>query len=318
MVKPNRLIHFISLMLAGIMLLCACNTASVAPNEPTPTVGAPSPVPTSKPTPTATLTPTPTPEPEPEKPELWPCDELRVTWMSDKSFSWDDVPDSDSQVDYEAIRMLPLIDVVLACRGAFDERFPEWFKPAKSWRDNQHVFKNDLYSAYLLQALLQSYIQVHPNSHLEGLKDSWFEITSLDEEYARDFMELLFYDFTDESPLPDINEYYAALDDGAYSNYIRSCVSYKNGKFTVREPPLLFSDYVVADSYDNAITEPDFLENGRRYCSFTLYRIGGDSMCYYNLYRVALRELPEPNALGLKYAICSVIRLDNADFEFEA
>lgn len=35
MAKLNRLIHFISLMLAGIILLCACNTASVAPNEPT-------------------------------------------------------------------------------------------------------------------------------------------------------------------------------------------------------------------------------------------------------------------------------------------
>lgn len=43
MAKPNRLIHFISLMLAGIMLLCACNTASVEPNEPAPTVEAPSP-----------------------------------------------------------------------------------------------------------------------------------------------------------------------------------------------------------------------------------------------------------------------------------
>lgn len=43
MAKLNRLIHFISLMLAGIMLLCACNTASVAPNEPAPTVEAPSP-----------------------------------------------------------------------------------------------------------------------------------------------------------------------------------------------------------------------------------------------------------------------------------
>lgn len=43
MAKPNCLIHFISLMLAGAMLLCACNTASVAPNEPAPTVEATSP-----------------------------------------------------------------------------------------------------------------------------------------------------------------------------------------------------------------------------------------------------------------------------------
>lgn len=33
MAKPNRLIHFISLRLAGAMLLCACNAATVAPNE---------------------------------------------------------------------------------------------------------------------------------------------------------------------------------------------------------------------------------------------------------------------------------------------
>lgn len=33
MAKLNCLIHFISLMLAGIMLLCACNAATVAPNE---------------------------------------------------------------------------------------------------------------------------------------------------------------------------------------------------------------------------------------------------------------------------------------------
>ena len=33
MAKLNRLIHFISLMLAGAMLLCACNAATVAPNE---------------------------------------------------------------------------------------------------------------------------------------------------------------------------------------------------------------------------------------------------------------------------------------------
>ncbi len=33
MAKPNCLIHFISLMLAGAMLLCACNAATVAPYE---------------------------------------------------------------------------------------------------------------------------------------------------------------------------------------------------------------------------------------------------------------------------------------------
>ncbi len=33
MAKLNRLIHFISLRLAGAMLLCACNAATVAPNE---------------------------------------------------------------------------------------------------------------------------------------------------------------------------------------------------------------------------------------------------------------------------------------------
>ncbi len=33
MAKPNRLIHFTSLMLAGAMLLCACNAATVAPYE---------------------------------------------------------------------------------------------------------------------------------------------------------------------------------------------------------------------------------------------------------------------------------------------
>ena len=71
-------------------------------------------------------------------------------------------------------------------------------------------------------------------------------------------------------------------------------------------------DYVAVSYY------PYTRDNGENYYTFTLYRIWGDTSCYFALFEVTLHEISEPNPFGLKYAICSVIRLDNADFEFEA
>lgn len=71
-------------------------------------------------------------------------------------------------------------------------------------------------------------------------------------------------------------------------------------------------DYVAVSYY------PYTRDNGENYYTFTLYRIWGDTSCYFALFEVTLHEISEPNPFGLKYAISSVIRLDNADFEFEA
>lgn len=71
-------------------------------------------------------------------------------------------------------------------------------------------------------------------------------------------------------------------------------------------------DYVAVNYY------PYTRDNGENYYTFTLYRICGDTSCYFALFKVTLHEISEPNPFGLKYAISSVIRLDNADFEFEA
>ena len=71
-------------------------------------------------------------------------------------------------------------------------------------------------------------------------------------------------------------------------------------------------DYVAVNYY------PYTRDNGENYYTFTLYRICGNTSCYFALFKVTLHEISEPNPFGLKYAISSVIRLDNADFEFEA
>ena len=64
-------------------------------------------------------------------------------------------------------------------------------------------------------------------------------------------------------------------------------------------------DYVAVNYY------PYTRDNGESYYT-------GDTSCYFALFEVTLHEISEPNPFGLKYAICPVIRLDNADFEFEA
>lgn len=311
MAKLNRLILFISLMLAGIMLLCACNTASVAPNEPTPTVEAPSPVPTSKPTPTATLTPTPTPEPEPEKPEIWACDNLGVMFMQSGlglPLTWENIPtDEYYKPDDEAVRMLPLISEVVSHRISYDSMYPDEIKPAKSWVDNQHTYKNDRYAQSLLFEVLRSYMNMHPNcTTVPGDGPSLIDsVYYLDLEGGRDFMKILFDDFTDDSPMPDLTDFvprasYPELTQTDTQYIIKGNISSAGG------------DYVAVNYY------PYTRDNGENYYTFTLYRIWGDTSCYFALFEVTLHEISEPNPFGLKYAISSVIRLDNADFEFEA
>lgn len=313
MAKLNRLIHFISLMLAGIILLCACNTASVAPNEPTPTAQAPSPAPTSKPTPTATLTPTPTPEPEPEKPDLWPCDELGVTWMQygvGTPLSWENIPkDDDLKPDDEAVRLLPLISDVIDHRLVYDNAYPDEIKPAKSWVDNQHTHKNDRYAQGLLFFVLRNYMNVHPDCESEEKPEgmlTYFEPTyRLDVECGRDFMKILFDDFTDDCPTPDLTTLISQID--------YSTLTCDNGQYVIKGYIRPTSgDYVVVNYY------PYTRDNDENYYRFRLYKIWGDTSCYFALFEVTLHEISEPNPFGLKYAISSVIRLDNADFEFEA
>lgn len=56
------------------------------------------------------------------------------------------------------------------------------------------------------------------------------------------------------------------------------------------------------------------MQYGKR-CAERTYAHGGSPFALLN---ITLHEISEPNPFGLKYAICPVIRLDNADFEFEA
>lgn len=56
------------------------------------------------------------------------------------------------------------------------------------------------------------------------------------------------------------------------------------------------------------------MQYGER-CAERTYAHGGSPFALLN---ITLHEISEPNPFGLKYAICPVIRLDNADFEFEA
>lgn len=56
------------------------------------------------------------------------------------------------------------------------------------------------------------------------------------------------------------------------------------------------------------------MQYGER-CAERTYAHGGSPFALFN---ITLHEISEPNPFGLKYAISSVFRLDNADFEFEA
>lgn len=111
-------------------------------------------------------------------------------------------------------------------------------------------------------------------------------------------MEILFDDFTDDNLMPDLTDFvprapYPEFTQTDTQYIIKGNISSAGG------------DYVAVNYY------PYTRDNGESYYT-------GDTSCYFALFEVTLHEISEPNPFGLKYAICPVIRLDNADFEFEA
>lgn len=55
----------------------------------------------------------------------------------------------------------------------------------------------------------------------------------------------------------------------------------------------LGGDYVAVNYY------PYTRDNGENYYTFTLYRIWGDTSCYFALFEVTLHEISEPNSLRI-------------------
>lgn len=110
---------------------------------------------------------------------------------------------------------------------------------------------------------------------------------------------------TDDCPTPDLTTLISQID--------YSTLTCDNGQYVIKGYIRPASgDYVVVNYY------PYTRDNNENYYRFRLYKIWGDTSCCFALFEVTLHEISEPNPFGLKYAISSVIRLDNADFEFEA
>ena len=277
----------ICLILAALML-CAC--APAVPVQPTETV---TPVPTAAPTaePTATVEPTPEPTVELNHEEIRKQDWLSIWdilydngWTAYASTSYTDeqfFPAARSALS----EMLPYISCMLSASWNIKKPIQEY--PFRDTAENENDITDLKYVERVLRGIIKGPGRKHPDTTI-GLANT----IMVPDSALKDFMRICFTDYTEDMPIPEIED--ITHINGTYRYTVYGTPSY---------PPT--TGYVIRNMHHETVNEYNDKE---RFYMFVVLLDDEDHFTGGATWKVQLVKNDEPDALGINWRVEKLVR----------